>query len=98
MAKTTKNPGPNRERYRSIESFKRPQNTRRERECILIVCEGKQTEPNYFKSLKDQLKLTIVRIEIISSGHTTPAQIVDFAIEKRDERKEAARRANTKSW
>lgn len=86
MVRSSKKIGPSKQRYRSVESFKRPQNTRQERECILIVCEGKETEPNYFKTLKAKLKLKIVRVEIVSSENTTPIQIVEFALEKRDER------------
>jgi hypothetical protein len=32
--------------------------------CLLIVCEGAETEPNYFKDLKNYLKITLVEVQI----------------------------------
>lgn len=47
------------------------------KKVILIVCEGEKTEKNYFKMLKEFLKLTNIHIK--SSKHPTPTQIVKTA-------------------
>ena len=52
---------------------------------VLIVCEGEKTEPNYFKGLKNHLRLKTANVEIIGEG-ATPAKIVERAkeLEKRE--------------
>lgn len=41
---------------------------------ILVVCEGENTEPAYFRALKSVLKLTTVDVEVIGdTAHTDPA-------------------------
>jgi hypothetical protein len=50
---------------------------------FLIVCEGKKTEPNYFKSLRAELRVSVnVRVEGI--GDNTDS-LVERAIELKDE-------------
>ncbi|MFA6450836.1 MAG: RloB family protein [bacterium] len=48
---------------------------------ILIVCEGKKTEPNYLTSIKQEWRLTSMDIEIVGGDEcgTDPKGIVDFA-------------------
>lgn len=54
---------------------------------ILIVCEGKKTEPYYFEAFKKQNRGTFVySIEIEGRGENT-IQVVDRAIELRDKAK-----------
>lgn len=49
---------------------------------VLLVCEGKKTEPNYFKSLKKDLKLTSVNIEI-AGAKGKALELVRYAIGRR---------------
>ena len=56
------------------------------RKSILIVSEGRKTEPVYFNSLKRELRLAMVDVEVVGEGGA-PITVVDRAIEMRDERK-----------
>lgn len=49
---------------RRIESYDRRPGGRLPGRCILIVCEGAETEPNYFESLRVHLKLSTVSVRI----------------------------------
>ena len=61
-------------------------NTRVERQRFLIVCEGEKTEPNYFKSLKEELPLHLVQLEIFGKGASTLSLIEEAeTIRKRPE-------------
>lgn len=54
-------------------------------EVILIVCEGEKTETNYFKGLREKLRLNRANIQIAEDVHgSAPRNIVDFAIAKHD--------------
>ena len=59
--------------------------TRRPRESILIVCEGAETEPNYFKSLRRAISLSLLEVEIVGEGAEI-VRVVDEAIRLREER------------
>lgn len=50
---------------------------------LLIVCEGKRTEPNYFEGFRKEHRNVI--ISVCESPGKTPIQIVRYAIEKADE-------------
>lgn len=63
---------------------KRFTGTKSERKYYLIVCEGKKTEPNYFKCFENELPRGTVLIEIIGTGKA-PLDIVNRAIKRRDE-------------
>lgn len=45
---------------------------------VLIVCEGKKTEPNYLKGIKDALRLNSANVKVIGEG-ATPTSIVRSA-------------------
>lgn len=62
------------------------------REAILIVCEGRETEPRYFEALKKALGLhATVDIEIRGdTGHTDPRGLVEAALKLQKERKKLA--------
>jgi hypothetical protein len=47
-----------------MESYDRRPGKRLAGRCILIVCEGAETEPNYFESLRDYLKLSTISVKI----------------------------------
>jgi hypothetical protein len=68
---------------RKQKQFNRPKAFRPERQRILIVCEGIQTEPNYFLSIKNLLPPNIVSIQIEGEGANT-LSLVDKARELRD--------------
>ncbi len=58
---------------------------------FLIVSEGENTEPEYFKYVRDKLKLGAVNVEITKSTLGTAAdQVVEYAIELKQQREEAA--------
>ncbi|MDA8002521.1 MAG: RloB family protein, partial [Alphaproteobacteria bacterium] len=45
----------------------------------MIVCEGEKTEPNYFKGLKDELKLNGANVEITGKSGSSPKSVAAFA-------------------
>ncbi len=53
---------------------------------ILIVCEGKKTEPNYFNGLKNRYRLNSTNVKIVGEG-ATPSKIVERAEELYGEEK-----------
>ncbi len=68
-------------RRRSYSSLQRRKPTREPRACILIVCEGKKTEPAYFLAMRKRLGLTSVEVEVIGgNGGSAPITIVDSAV------------------
>ena len=70
---------------RRMDSYDRQPGRRPPGRCILIVCEGAETEPNYFESLRDYLKLSTISVKIIDRAGA-PISIVDEAqaqVEKR---------------
>jgi len=79
--------------------FKRAAGKRAPRECILIVCEGKKTEPLYFKKLCDRLRLANVEVEVEVRGDpsgSAPVSVVDFAVSRRKERAKEAKNSLVK--
>jgi hypothetical protein len=54
---------------------------------FLIVCEGKKTEPNYFKSFPKQVGKTVYDIEVDGGGIST-LKVVEKAIELRNKSKQ----------
>ena len=81
-----------------LNSFRRAQtqnsrkvNTRAIRKRFLIVCEGTKTEPHYFESIKKLLPRGIITLDILRTG-TNTLNIIDIAIEKRDEESRKAKK------
>ncbi len=62
---------------------------------LLIVTEGKRTEPDYLTGLRNHLKLYAADIKIIPADGTDPLSIVNYAIRLLEERKRAAKRGCT---
>lgn len=52
---------------------------------ILIVCEGKETEPNYFSSFPKMDNVSVVT----TGGKGSPSQVVKKALELRDKAKQS---------
>lgn len=73
-------------KQKNINDYKRKDASKEPRKSVLIVCEGKKTEPIYFNSLKSKLRLAMVEVEIVGEG-AAPINVVDRAIELREERK-----------
>lgn len=47
---------------------------------ILVVCEGKKTEPQYFEEIRKFYKLQTANVKIMPSSYgTAPQQVIDFA-------------------
>ena len=42
---------------------------------VLLVCEGEKTEPDYFKQLKDHLRLHSANVEICSGRGSDPCSL-----------------------
>jgi hypothetical protein len=57
---------------------------REPRRRILIVCEGKKDEPNYFEGLRSKLRLSTVEIKIAGKEcDPVPMKVTEYAIEKK---------------
>ena len=60
--------------YDRCRSLRSPQKTRRKSSSrepydrVLIVCEGKKTEPQYFRDLVDRYRLSTINIQIVGEG------------------------------
>jgi hypothetical protein len=66
---------------RLAESLRRKQAKREPYDIVLIVCEGIKTEPNYFRGLRESLRLNNANIIIADkSGGLDPLSLVEFAI------------------
>jgi hypothetical protein len=68
------------------ERFKRRKSIRQIAKKILIVCEGSKTEPQYFHAIRQRWRLATLQVLIVpSQGKTDPCNLVELAIEKRQE-------------
>ncbi len=64
---------------------------------VLVVCEGRKTEQNYFRSTKNRWK--IGRLTIAAANESTaPINIVEKAVARRDEFKERKRIEFDQVW
>lgn len=72
----------NRLRVRKVGDLRRKQPTREPYDRILIVCEGKKTEPNYFEEIRKEERIPTAHIYVLHSQFgTQPLQVVKFAEE-----------------
>lgn len=60
-------------------SLTRRSNTRCARVRILLICEGKKTEPNYFDELRQEYNHPWIEVCHAHSDHTDPPNLVTFA-------------------
>lgn len=75
-------------------------NVKPKRKYILIVCEGEETEPNYFNALKENLPkgiLEVCELKIIGTGRNTES-LIKKALQLRIEWEEESRRTIDKLW
>ncbi len=86
-----------RKRARSLSALERRPGVRQPRQCILIVCEGKKTEPNYFQSLRKRLRLMPVEVEIIpgDKSGSAPISVVNHALMLKERRERDVRKERT---
>ncbi len=79
---------------RPINSYDRRPGKRAPGRCLLIVCEGAETEPNYFKELRKCLKLPTVQVEIQGRGGV-PISLVDKAKQLKEKREKEMKKGRT---
>ncbi|MBC8394429.1 MAG: RloB domain-containing protein [Deltaproteobacteria bacterium] len=72
----------NERRARSVRDSKRREPFKEPRDRVLIVCEGAKTEPNYFKHLIRQLRLSTKVLVIGKECGSAPKSIVEHAIQQ----------------
>ena len=75
---------------RALHSYDRRPGNRIPGQCILIVCEGAETEPNYFESLRRYLKLSTIRVAIIDRAGA-PIGVIEEAQAQAKKRKRGIR-------
>jgi hypothetical protein len=69
---------------RSLQDYKRRVGILPPRKVIVIICEGKVTEPCYFTSIRQSLRLPTINIKVVP-GKINPLSIVNCGIdEKKD--------------
>jgi hypothetical protein len=68
-----------------MDSYDRRPGKRPPGRCILIVCEGAETEPNYFESLRDYLKLSTISVKIKDRAGA-PINVVEEALAQVEQR------------
>jgi hypothetical protein len=83
MARTIKIDNVLQKRFVKAEQTKKKEGTKELKAYFLIVCEGKKTEPNYFKSFPKKVG-SIVYDFTIDGGGINTKKVVDKAIELRD--------------
>jgi hypothetical protein len=69
-------------RARSKKDLRRIRGQRTPKKIIVIVCEGKETEPNYFDSMRETYRLSTLNIKIIPESGS-PIKLVDEAINEK---------------
>ena len=67
---------------KSLEELRRRRPSRPPRALVLIVCEGKETEPRYFRALRTHKRLS-AEIEIVGAG-ADPSKVVEDAARLRE--------------
>ena len=72
----------NKRKRKEKRDYERQSNRLSPRSRVLIVCEGKKTEPLYFKFLIKKLGLTAAEIEISGDIGSAPSSVVNFGKKK----------------
>ena len=79
---------------RTMNSYDRRPGSHAPGRCILIVCEGAETEPNYFESLRNLLRLSTVQVKIKDRAGA-PISVMDEAQYQMERRKQDIRDGRT---
>lgn len=77
-------------------SLRRPYSPRQRGRRFLVYCEGRETEPTYFRGLIRYLRSPLIEVEI-GEEQGDPKALVELAKAKRNEAKRAAKRENDDS-
>ncbi|RJP52704.1 MAG: RloB domain-containing protein [Anaerolineaceae bacterium] len=67
---------------RSKNDFQRRQGQKPPGKVVIIVCEGKETEPNYFEALRQKFRLSTLNVRLVP-GKGAPINVVDYGIEEK---------------
>src|SRR5579871_4054307 len=65
---------------------------RQPRQRILVLCEGKITEPKYFSELRQEVRNRLIEIEVVPACGV-PKSLVEQAVDRKKEAQRLARRA-----
>ena len=69
-----------RRKPRSARTYRRQEEIREPYDVVLIVCEGKKTEPEYFEGLKRAYRLSGANIKVVPGDGNDPVSIVKHAL------------------
>ncbi|OGA44745.1 MAG: hypothetical protein A3F74_19835 [Betaproteobacteria bacterium RIFCSPLOWO2_12_FULL_62_58] len=69
-----------RRKPRSAKTYRRRGEVREPYDVVLIVCEGKKTEPTYFEGLKRAYRMSGANITVVPGDGNDPVSIVKHAI------------------
>ena len=69
-----------RRKPRSARTYRRKEEVRESYDVVLIVCEGKKTEPEYFEGLKRAYRLSGANIKVVPGDGNDPVSIVKHAL------------------
>lgn len=75
-------------RNRSEQEFSRRAGNRPQRQLFLIVCEDSKSTPNYLKELRIHLRMSTAEVEVCGKEcGSAPINVIDYAIQRREERR-----------
>lgn len=69
-------------RVRSTNDYRRYKGRKSPGKVIVIVCEGEETEPNYFRALRQKFRLSNLNVQVFP-GKGAPINVVNFAIDEK---------------
>jgi len=70
----------NQPKNRQRSHIERKEGRRKPYDRLLIICEGKKTEPNYFKEIFRRYRLSSANVRVVPSKYGTESlQVVEFA-------------------
>lgn len=73
-----------RHKPRPTRDYRRRGPTREPYDVVLIVCEGKKTEPEYLRGLQKVYRLSNANLKVMPGDGHDPVSIVNFALEEYD--------------
>ena len=80
-------------------SFNRKPSTRKPGRRVLIACEGLVTEPKYFEAIRQDLRLSRVKIFVVPHNGSDPHSVVLAAIEaKREQERDGIWPEGSSAW
>ena len=67
---------------RSMNDYRRTRGNKAPGKVIVIVCEGQETEPNYFRALRQKFRLRTLNVRVVP-GKGAPISVVNCAIDEK---------------